>query len=217
MLLLAWIVVCDDSPGEEKPAAFAQLATHLGLGPSITLLLNIAKGSCLRSLQLASEIIQLSILPQNKDATMDVCISLAAADHYLSISENLILRYVARLFGREYPLRSRYLAVTGTNLPAVGAPSSLDWWKAREGSTRRGHASRPETPPPGAINWGRLRALLVLGLDEGATEDDIRAAYRRLSQVHHPDKFHNSGPEAVRAATETFKRIQTAFELLTKR
>jgi hypothetical protein len=123
MLLLAWIVVCDDSPGEEKPAAFAQLATHLGVAPSIALLLNIAKGSCLRSLQLASEIIQLSILPQNKDATMDVCISLAAADNYLSISENLILRYVARLLGRDYPLRSRYLAVTGTNLPAVGDPS----------------------------------------------------------------------------------------------
>jgi DnaJ-domain-containing protein 1 len=196
MLLLAWIVVCDDSPGEEKPAAFAQVAAQLGLGASVSLLVNIAKGNCLRSLQLASEIIQLSILPQNKDATMDVCISLAAADHYLSISENLILRYVARLLGNDYPLRSRYLGVTGRNLPAVGDPSSLDWWKAREGSTRRGRAARPETPPPVAISRERLRALFVLGLDEGATEEDVRTAYRRLSQVHHPDKFHALGAES---------------------
>jgi hypothetical protein len=61
MLLLAWIVVCDDSPGEEKPVAFSQLANGLGLRSSVSLLLNIAKGSCLRSLQLASEIVQLSI------------------------------------------------------------------------------------------------------------------------------------------------------------
>jgi len=57
----------------------------------------------------------------------------------------------------------------------------------------------------------------VLGLDEEATEDDVRAAYRRLSQVHHPDKFQAIGPDAVRAATETFKRIQAAFELLTRK
>ena len=32
MLLPAWIVVCDDSPGEEKPATFVQLAARLGAG-----------------------------------------------------------------------------------------------------------------------------------------------------------------------------------------
>ena len=119
MLLLAWIVVCDDSPGKEKPEAFAQLASRLELGSSVSLLLNIAKGDCVRSLQLASEIVQLGILPENKDPTIDVCISLAIADRYLSISENLILRYVGRLLGNNYPLKSRYLAVTGTDLPTV--------------------------------------------------------------------------------------------------
>jgi len=37
MLLLAWIVVCDDSPGEEKPVAFSRLAKGLGLGSSVSL------------------------------------------------------------------------------------------------------------------------------------------------------------------------------------
>jgi curved DNA-binding protein CbpA len=30
--------------------------------------------------------------------------------------------------------------------------------------------------------------LKVLGLEEGATEDDIRAAHRRLMLQNHPDK-----------------------------
>ncbi len=54
----------------------------------------------------------------------------------------------------------------------------------------------------------------MLGLEEGATEDDIRAAYRRLSLVHHPDRY---GADAVRAATDTFRRIQAAFDLLMRK
>ncbi len=34
----------------------------------------------------------------------------------------------------------------------------------------------------------RAEALKVLGLDEGATEPDIRAAHRRLMMQNHPDK-----------------------------
>jgi curved DNA-binding protein CbpA len=34
----------------------------------------------------------------------------------------------------------------------------------------------------------RTEALKVLGLDEGASEADVRAAHRRLIQQTHPDK-----------------------------
>ena len=130
--------------------------------------------------------------------------------------ENLILRYVAKLICTDYHLGRRYQAVTGAALPLVGDPSSLVWWKQRDDSKdekrRSGSPSEPRR-----ISEERLRALFVLGLDESATEEDIHAAYRRLSQVHHPDKYHASGPEAVKAATETFKRINAAFELLTRK
>lgn len=44
-------------------------------------------------------------------------------------------------------------------------------------------------PPPGGSrsDMSRDEALAVLGLAEGATQDDIRAAYRRLIQRLHPD------------------------------
>jgi len=107
--------------------------------------------------------------------------------------------------------------LSSNELPIAGDPSSLGWWKEREESARRARTARPETQPSSSSSRERLRALFVLGLDEEATEDDVRAAYRRLSQVHHPDKFQAIGPDAVRAATETFKRIQAAFELLTRK
>jgi hypothetical protein len=40
--------------------------------------------------------------------------------------------------------------------------------------------------PSGAMS--RAEALAVLGLREGATEDDIRAAHRRLMKEFHPDR-----------------------------
>ena len=44
-------------------------------------------------------------------------------------------------------------------------------------------------PPPGAARGDMTReeALAVLGLAEGASEDDIKAAHRRLIQRMHPD------------------------------
>jgi DnaJ domain len=215
-LILAWIAICDDSPGEEKVQAFTGLANQWGLGPAISSILSIAKADCLRSIQLASEFLQRVSTEESASATIDICIALAVADNYLSMSENLILRYVARLICTDYHLAKRYKAVTGAALPTVGDPSSLIWWRERDGAKdgQRRSNSNPSQPRP--INEERLRALFVLGLDESATEKEIHAAYRRLSQVHHPDKYHASGSEAVKAATETFKRINAAFELLTR-
>ncbi len=49
----------------------------------------------------------------------------------------------------------------------------------------------------------------VLGLDRGATETDVRAAYLRLAKKHHPDK--NPGDKA---SEWIFKEVQSAYESL---
>ena len=51
---------------------------------------------------------------------------------------------------------------------------------------------RPEHQPPPrerpTSTMSRAEALKVLGLQEGASEDDIRAAHRKLIISNHPDK-----------------------------
>ena len=49
----------------------------------------------------------------------------------------------------------------------------------------------------------------VLGLDHGATEAEVRTAYRRLVKKHHPDKNHGD-----QASEWIFKEIQRAYETL---
>jgi curved DNA-binding protein len=46
----------------------------------------------------------------------------------------------------------------------------------------------------------------VLGLQRGATEDEVKQAYRKLAMKHHPDRGGNE---------EEFKRIKEAYEAIT--
>ncbi len=60
----------------------------------------------------------------------------------------------------------------------------------------------------------RKEALRTLGLDEDATLDDIKAAYKETVQILHPDRFANNKKLQDRA-TEQFKNLQEAYEFLT--
>ena len=54
---------------------------------------------------------------------------------------------------------------------------------------RRQSGADPQSPPPASDgNMDRAEALAILGLEEGATIDDIRAAHKRLMQRLHPDR-----------------------------
>lgn len=60
----------------------------------------------------------------------------------------------------------------------------------------------------------RIEALNILGLDDDATQADIKAAYKECVQIFHPDRFANNKKLQDRA-TEQFKRLQDAYDYLT--
>ena len=55
-----------------------------------------------------------------------------------------------------------------------------------------------------------LRPLEVLGLRPGATQQEIRAAYRSLVKTCHPDQFQD--PEVQKLAQEKLIRLNLAYE-----
>lgn len=57
----------------------------------------------------------------------------------------------------------------------------------------------------------------VLGLPSGASQEAIRAAYRRLAAQYHPDKVAHLGPEFQLLAESKFKVIQGAYDALRSR
>ena len=60
----------------------------------------------------------------------------------------------------------------------------------------------------------RIEALRLLGLDEDATPQDIKTAYKETVQILHPDRF-ASNKKLQERATEQFKNLQEAYEYLT--
>ncbi len=56
----------------------------------------------------------------------------------------------------------------------------------------------------------------VLGLDRGASRDEIQKAYRELANKYHPDKVQHLGEEFRMLAEERFKEIRQAYVSLTE-
>lgn len=72
-----------------------------------------------------------------------------------------------------------------------------------------------ETPGFGTVRSDpTAEALAVLGLDPGASADEIKQTWRRLSMENHPDRVTHLGEEFRRVAEERMRRINAAYDVL---
>ncbi len=59
-------------------------------------------------------------------------------------------------------------------------------------------------------------AYAIIGVDENASDRDLKKAYRRLMSQHHPDKLVSKGlpEEMIKDATEKTQKIKEAYDFL---
>lgn len=157
-------------------------------------------------------------------------LEVATGSGTLPLAQNLALRTVASALGlTPGVLEQMFSERTGAPLPPIWNPSDPGAWRARA-HVRPSEATAwddggpypipptpppPKAPPPSANDRiERIKALALLGLEEGASSDDIKRAFFRVSKVHHPDHYALLGAEATEEATRTFQRIKQAFDFL---
>jgi DnaJ like chaperone protein len=79
--------------------------------------------------------------------------------------------------------------------------------RASAGNRSRSDAGRQGSSAP----WDPYQ---VLEIERGASQEDIKSAFRRLAGKYHPDKVEYLGDEFKTLAEKRFKQIQRAYEEL---
>jgi len=224
--LLAWLTAIDEKISEDE-LGYLVFATKNAVKDDVQLqrALEHAIEGDLRDLQLACEIVR-TLDSKNSMLFIELAIGVALADDNLGNAESHVLLFFADLVGLTLEqLHSAFRAVTGHDFPLPGDPSSLDWWKKRDERFRsdgeQSNNEREREPGPEANEWrnngapfGPTWAYATLGIDPHASHAEIRSAFYRMSKVQHPDRFHALGDDAVRLATDKYKRIVGAYEAL---
>ena len=54
----------------------------------------------------------------------------------------------------------------------------------------------------------------VLDLDVGASKEQVKMAFRELSQMYHPDNYARKSPEVQKRSEEKFKELSNAYQVL---
>lgn len=54
----------------------------------------------------------------------------------------------------------------------------------------------------------------VLGVKSNASEDEIKKAYRRLSNKFHPDKLRDASEETLEFAAKELQKVKEAYDVL---
>jgi DnaJ-domain-containing protein 1 len=125
------------------------------------------------------------------------CAMVAFADGRFRPDEHAALHEIAR----------------GLDIPQPRARMLFHLARAQFLSGARG-ARGPSTEPRPANP--RVDALAALGLPAHATEAQVRRRHRELVRKFHPDAQPNLGEAAQKEATDRFRAIQRAYEVLTK-
>ena len=66
------------------------------------------------------------------------------------------------------------------------------------------------------VNEELTEAYRILGIDENATDEEVRQAYRQLALKYHPDRIASQGEQARQEAERIFQKINHAKEVIFK-
>ena len=240
LALLTWVASCDGSIDDDELELLRTVAGGV-VGGEEVLPAVVAVGRLARpdDLEFACRYVRNKMDRGDKALLNRLLITMAVQDGSLTVAENHVLRFMADVLGvspRKFAKVFEELA--RRPFPEVGDVSSVEWWRRREAGEQaqapadnwgRHDAAAPAGgaaagaaaaagatgPPPSARGpMTRAKALRMFGLEEGASPDDVHAAYRRLAKARHPDRFARLGPAAQATATAAVKRVQDAYAML---
>lgn len=137
---------------------------------------------------------------------VDFLFGLAMADGSFMQSENGVLRTIARTLGiNGNDFNSIYYRHVGSQQNYYNSSNNYSY-SGYSRNSGYSNASSQKTPDP----------YKVLGIDQTATDDEVKKAYRRMAMKYHPDKVEGMGEEVKKNAEAQFREINEAYERIKK-
>lgn len=130
---------------------------------------------------------------------MEIQLHAAFADGKMDPAEQLIINKVAQDLGFTNRHIDQLIALVRSNLGL--------------GGNRYYYGAGDEHKSPSAL---LKEAYDMLGISKSSTDAEIKKAYRRLMNQHHPDKLVSKGlpEEMIQMATEKTQQIKAAYEMI---
>lgn len=116
---------------------------------------------------------------RRRSAIRIIILTLTLALLYLTITGRL--HWIGAIVAVLLPFMQKLLPLAFRLLPLIGA-----WKKHRAQTNQSGQRQRHSGSA--SINLSRAEAFEILGLNEGASRDEIIQAHRKLIQKMHPDR-----------------------------
>ena len=219
LAVLTWIAGCDGKISQGEQDMLDKVALAVDDKEDLATILATMQKPAAADLELACRYLKNHLDRGGKKLLVQIAVTVAAQDGHLTVSENLVLQFLADLLGFSPRQFSKlYQQITHKPFPLPGDPSSAEWWRRRESGKPLEPSeviAADEDPGAGADEpMTRSVALRVLGLETDASLDTIHKAYRKLAKTRHPDRFAKLGPAAVATATEAFRRLHEAYQVL---
>jgi len=215
IVVLSWLACADGTFDQQEKALLLGIAEGLVNTEWAMSAIETAKRLELASIHLALHRLRQGS-PEQQQAALTLCVGMSIVDGKLSCGEAAILRFIQECLAIPgNALATIFREATGVDLPPVGDPSQPEYFNPKASEPDSGQDQGKSAPPP-PRSQSKLRSdsLLILGLGDNASAEEIRSAYLRLAKIHHPDKFAAMGPEMQQAATVIFAKIQSAFNYL---
>lgn len=231
LTLLAWLSAVDGHIAEPEEQFLRRIASaKTGEPTPVDLILELAREATVDDLELVCRYVLSHFSKEQKQRLAELAITLTAQDGQITVGENYVLQFLADLLNIKPRAFARmFEQVTHRPYPEPGDPSSIDWWHRRhagqqarpaenlgpdeQATTSTGSSTTSDTfEPDNAMT--RRKALKMLNLDAEPTPDELRSAFRKLAKARHPDRFVKLGPAAVAAATESFQKLEAAYDYL---
>ena len=213
---MAWIASSDGDLATQESEYLHGIGKELGSQDFVEGLIELGAQADQLDLAVAGEVLRKGLTSKGKEMFFQVCAGLTLADGVVRFSEMYILHAIVDLFVLSPTVVEEvYQGVAARPFPwKLGDTSRQDYWRSghSDGKSSEDSSGGRHKSPKSGTKYTQEEALAVLGLKLGATQTEIKSSFRRLTVLHHPDKFEQLGPEAVAAANVIFMRIKAAYE-----